>query len=205
MATTSSPRGFQPVNMLGGKPNSHGATLYKIPSAYATAIFNGDLVSFTTTGSTRGSVQRFNETVTATTVTNSGTHLGVFVGCQYTDPSSGQFWTRQYYPGAIAAADIYAHVIDDPDALFKIQANGAIAQTKLGTNATIIQTAVGNTTTGNSGLQIVASTVDSTTTFPVRIVGFSTAPEDAIGDTYTNVIVRLNNHFHRQLTGVAAS
>lgn len=205
MATTLGPYGLRPVKMLGSRPNSHGATLYKIPSNYATAIFNGDPVLMTASGSTRGTVARMNATVTATTVTSSGTWLGVFIGCQYTDPTLGRIVHRQSYPGSIVASDIYAHVIDDPDATFMIQADDTLAQTALGTNAAVIQTAVGNTSTGNSGLCLDASSVDNTSSLPLRIVGFSSVAGDSIGDTYTNVIVRLNTHFHRTATGVAAS
>lgn len=205
MATTSRPRGLQPVKMIGGRNASHGQTLYKIPSNYATAIFNGDPVVMTASGSTRGTIARMNATVTATTITSSGTWLGVFLGCEYTDPTLGYKVWRQYYPGSIVASDIYAHVIDDPDALFEIQADGAVAQTAQGCNAAIIQTAVGNTTTGNSGLQLDASSVENTSTLPLRIVDFVTKPESSIGDAYTDVIVRLNTHFHRTATGVASS
>lgn len=205
MATVSRPRGLQPVKMIAGRATSWGQTLYKIPSNYSVAIFNGDPVVMTASGSTRGTIARMNATGTATTVTSSGTWLGVFVGCQYTDPVSGQPVWRQYYPGSVVASDIYAHVIDDPDALFEIQADGAAAQTTLGTNAAIIQTAVGNTLTGNSGLQLDVSSCESTSTLPLRIVDFVNRPESAIGDTYTDLIVRLNTHFHRTATGVASS
>lgn len=192
--------------MIGGRATSWGHTLYKIPSAYATAIFNGDPVSMTTTGASRGTIGRMNTTVAATTVTSSGTWLGVFIGCEYVDPNSKQPVWRQNYPGSItpASGDIMAHIIDDPDALFEIQADGAIAQTRLGCNAAIIQDVVGNTTTGNSGLKLQASSVESTSTLPLRIVDFVTRPESSIGDTYTDVIVRLNTHFHRTATGVAS-
>lgn len=207
MATTSRPRGLQPVKMIGGRPANWGQTLYKIPDGYATAIFNGDPVVMTASGSTRGTIARMNATATATTITSSGTWLGVFLGCEYVDPTTKQPTWRQYYPGSItpASGSIYAHVIDDPDALFEIQADGALAQTTLGTNAAIIQTAVGNTTTGNSGLQLDASSVESTSSLPLRIVDFVTRPESSIGDTYTDAIVRLNTHFHRTATGVASS
>jgi len=205
MSTTSFPRGLQPVKMLGNKPSSHGFTLFPIPSNYATAIGNGDPVIYVTTGATRGTIARMNATTAATTVTSSGTWLGVFGGCQYTDPTTKQFTTRHYYPGSIVASDIYAMVYDDPDMLFSIQANGVLAQTTQGCNAAVIQTAVTNTTTGNSGLQLQASSIESTSTLPLRIVDFGTAAGSAIGDTYTDVIVRLNTHFHRTATGVASS
>jgi len=206
MATISAPRGFQPVGNAFNSYTTGGFRKYKIASNETYAIGNGDPVVMLTTGSTRGTIQRFNTTVAATTVTSSGTFLGVFAGCEYTDPNTGQKVFNHYYPGAIVASDIFATVYDDPDQIFSIQANGAVAQTALGCNFSIIQTAVTNTITKNSGLQVQASSNAATTTLPVRLVDFDVKPGlNSIGDAYTDLLVRFNNHFHRQLTGVAAS
>ena len=206
MATISAPRGFQPVGNAFNSYTTGGFRKYKIASNETYAIGNGDPVVMLTTGSARGTIQRFNTTVAATTITSSGTFLGVFAGCEYTDPATGQKVFNQYYPGAIVASDIYANVYDDPDQIFSLQADGAVAQTSLGCNFAIIQTAVTNTVTKNSGLQLDASSNAATTTLPVRVVDFDVKPGfNTIGDAYTDVLVRFNNHFHRQLTGVAAS
>lgn len=205
MATTSSPYGLQPVNLLGGQPFAGSTRLYAIPSGYATAIQYGDPVVFTTTGSNRGTIARFNTTTAATTVTASATILGVFVGVTYTDPVLGKTF-RQNYTGGIVASDLQAYVVDDPDALFQVQANGSLAQTALGCNASIIQTVAGSTGVNTvSGVGLVASSVAATATLPLRIVDFVNGPNSAIGDAFTDVIVRINTHFHRQTTGVAAS
>ena len=201
MGTTNSPYGLRPVNILGGQPSSQAGRWYPVTSAETTAIFSGDPVVFITTSTGRGTIRRMNTTVAATTVTSSGTWLGVFGGCEYTDPNTGQLLQRQYYPGSITASDIRAFIYDDPDQLFAIRADGSVAQTKQGCNAAVIQTAVGNTLTGNSGLSLQASSLDSTSTLPVRIYDFIST----VGDSYTDVLVRLNTHFHRQATGVAAS
>jgi hypothetical protein len=208
MATTLTPNGLQPAYRLGsGSPSVLGFSLYKIYNGETYAIFNGDPVKFIASSTGRGHVQTMNTTLTATTVTSSGVCLGVFGGCQYTDPVSGKWLQRHYYPGAItsAADDIYAMVYDDPDLVFKIQADGAVPATAMGTNASIIQTAVGSTATGNSGKALQASSIATTSTLPLRIVGFVNDGRNSVNDTYTNCYVRLNTHFHRQATGVAAS
>ncbi len=204
MASTSVPYGLKPVNLLGGQSFAGSTRLYKIPSGYAVNIFNGDPVIITSTGATRGTVARFNATTTATTVTAAVTAVGVFVGCSYTDPTLGLVF-RQYWPTGTVAADAQAYVVDDPDALFQVQADGAMAQTTLGTNVSLIQTAVGNTATGNSGVGVQASSAATTATLPIRVVDFVNAPGSAIGDAKTDLIVRINTHFHRTATGVAAS
>ena len=205
MATTSAPRGFQPVVSLTA-PYSGGFRKYIIKSADAYAIGNGDLVSIVSTGSSRGYAQRMNTTLTATTVTSSGTFVGVLTGCEYTDSVSGQILRKQFYPGGITASDIYSYVADNPYELFSIQANGVVPQTAIGCNFSVIQTAVTNTTTGNSGLQLKYDSLATTTTLPVRLVAFDIKPGfNSIGDAYGDCIVRINNHFHTTLTGTAAT
>lgn len=205
MASTSSPYGLQPINLLGGQGFAGSTRLYSIPSGYATAIQAGDPVVFTTSGSTRGTIARFNTTTAATTVTAAATILGVFVGVTYTDPVLGKTF-RQNYTGGIVAADLQAYVVDDPDALFQIQANGSLGQVALGANASLIQTVAGSTGINNvSGVGLQASSVAATASLPLRIVDFVSGPTSAIGDAFTDVIVRINTHFHRQTTGVAAS
>ena len=51
--------------------------------------------------------------------------IGVFNGCFYTDPTTKKPTLRTYYPGSIAASDITAFVVDDPDAVFLIDADAA--------------------------------------------------------------------------------
>lgn len=205
MSATSKPRGLVPLRKLGSAPVSHGITHYPIPSGYATEIGNGDPVVYVTSGSTRGTVARMNATVAATTITASGTWLGVLLGCSYTDPNSNQPVHRQHYPGGIVASDIIAHVCDDPDMLFLLQADGSLGQVAQGCNAAIIQTAVTNSVNGNSGLQLDASSIESTATLPLRIVDFWSGNGSAVGDAFTDMVVRLNTHFHRSTTGVASS
>jgi hypothetical protein len=170
------------------------------------AIFNGDPVKLIASSTGRGHIQTLNTTLTATTVTSSGTPIGVFNGCEYTG-SDGKWLQRHFYSGDITSSkdDIYAFVHDDPDLVYRIIADDTLPATALGCNAALIQTAVGNTATGNSGKTLDASSIADTATLPLRIVGFVSDPRSSVGDTYTEVYVRLNTHFHRQTTGVAAS
>jgi hypothetical protein len=194
MAAVLAPYGFRPINLLGGQSYAGSTRLYQIPASYAVNIQYGDAVIITNTGSTRGTLARFNATTTATTATTTGGgfgFVGVFVGCTYTDPTYGLV-NRQTYQANNAATDIRGYVVDDPDALFQMQADGSLAQTTLGTNAAIIQTVAGSNGYFNSGVALQASTVATTNTLPVTIVDFVT-----IGDAFTDVIVRINTHFHR--------
>ena len=194
MAAILAPYGLRPVNLLGGRVYSGSTRMYAIPASYAVNLQFGDAVMITNTGSTRGTLSRFNATTTATTATATGGgfgFVGVFVGCTYTDPTYG-FVARQTYQAGNTATDIKAYVVDDPDALFQMQADGSLAQTALGTNAAIIQAVAGSNGYFNSGVALQASSIATTATLPVTIVDFVT-----IGDAFTDVLVRINTHFHR--------
>ena len=194
MATTSAPYGIRPVNRLGAQSFAGATRLYAIPSGYAVSIQTGDPVIVTNTGSTRGTVARMNATTTATTITSTGGgfgFVGVFMGCTYTDPVFGKIF-RQTYPAGTVASDIQAYVADDPDQVFQIQADEALNQTALGCNASLIQTVAGSSGYVASGLGLDASSIATANTLPLRIVDFVT-----IGDAFTDVLVRINTHFHR--------
>jgi len=200
MAATLAPYGLRPINLLGGQGYAGSTRLYAIPASYAVNIQYGDPVIITNTGSTRGYLARFNATTTATTVTSTGGgfgFVGVFVGCTFTDPTYGKVF-RQNYTSGNTASDIQGYVVDDPDALFQIQADNTLAQTALGCNAALIQTVAGNSGANiNSGVALQASSIATTATLPVRIVDFVNSTTSQIGDAYTDVIVRINTHFHR--------
>lgn len=208
MATTLAPFGLRPVSRISGAAQTLGFRKYPILANYSVAIMNGDPVVLLHTGAGRGRVNRINPTATATTVTNStgttGT-LGVLTGVEYTDPSTGKFLQRPYYPGSINKTDIKAFISDDPFQLYEVQADDTLSYTAIGCNASLIQHVVGNTTTGNSGLALDASSVADTTTLPVKIVGFVEDARNTAGDAYPLVLVRFNQPHHLHLTGTSAS
>jgi hypothetical protein len=199
MATTLAPYGLRPVNLLGGQSYAGSTRLYAISPSYATSIQFGDPVLIINTGSTpaalRGYLGRFNTNTGAGQILSTGGgfgFVGVFVGCTFTDPVYGKVF-RQNYGASNPATDIQAYVVDDPDALFQIQADDTLALTALGCNAALIQTVAGSSGVNiNSGVALDASSIATTNTLPLRIVDFVT-----VGDAYTDVIVRINTHFHR--------
>jgi len=202
MASTNSPYGLRPINLLGGQSFAGSTRLYAILSGYSVAIQYGEPVILFAGGSgVGGVVRRFSATTTATTATNSATLLGVFVGCSYTDPVYGKVF-RQNYPGSITASDLQAYVVDDPDTLFQAQFNGSAAQYYLGSNCGLIQTVAGSTSANiNSGVSLNLSTATDTATLPIRVVDFVNSTTSTVGDSFTDVIVRINTHFMRTTTG----
>lgn len=193
MATSATPMGAEPVGTLSASGSFSGKVRHiKIASAYATNIFYGDFVKLVNTG-----------TVEKDTGTTTATPVGIFLGCSYTDPTSNELTFSQYWPASTAASDAVAYVMDDPDVVFKMQGDGTLAQTTLGNNVAIIQTA-GSTSIGRSKNAVDASTAATTNTLPLRIVEFVDGPSSAVGDAYTDVLCIFNwgMHQYRSATGV---
>ena len=180
MASTAAPYGLRPVNLIGGQPYAGSTRLIKINNAYGSNIFYGQPVSVNASGVV------IAETGT-TTVAATGV-VGVFVGCTYTDPNLKYKVFKQYWPSGTVATDAYAYVVDDPDVVMQAQAGGSITQADLGANIAL-GTSSGDTATGNSTTPLGAS-ASQTATLPLRIVGF--ADNSAIGDAYTDILVKWN-------------
>jgi hypothetical protein len=186
MSATAAPYGLRPVNLIGGQPYAGSTRLIKIASGYASNIFNGDPVYIYSDGTIRKAVV----TTSITTPATSGV-VGVFVGCTYTDPNLNIPVYKQYWPTGTVASDAYAYVVDDPDVVMQVQADGSVAQTALGNNIAL-NTASGDTGTGNSTTSAVYTSPDVTATLPLRIVGFVESTTSTVGDAYTDLLVKWN-------------
>jgi hypothetical protein len=183
MASTATPYGLRPVNLIGGQPYAGSTRLVKINNAYAANIFYGQPVSVNASGVVIADTGTSN--VAATGV------VGVFVGCTYTDPNLKYKIFKQYWPTGTVATDAYAYVVDDPDVVMQIQADDAVAQTDLGANIGF-STFSGDTATGNSETSADVASIATTATLPLRIVGFVDGPESTVGDAYTDILVKWN-------------
>ena len=197
--TVSAPYGLKPVNRQDGLPYAGATTQYGITSV-STAIYNGDVVYINA-----GTISKSGVTDNATTTGNLT--AGVFMGCQYVN-TQGQTVQAQYYPGNAAASSAIAYVVVDPNAAYKVAVTASGSATITGTtvNALGVNLAVrqgtGSTTTGDSGLSVVApSSNGNASTLPVKVIGV--VPATATNATnFTEVIVVLTNP---QLTSAAGS
>jgi len=192
MANKNAPFGLKPVGELGSGYNTSGTTEYSIASGASGNIFSGDLVKMANTG-------------TILVAAAGDQALGVFRGCKYTD-SNGDVIYSAYWPNGTVSSDAVAFVVDDPNALFEVQsaATGSVVQTVVGNNADIVYS-TGSTQTGISAVKISGTT--AATSAQLRIVGFSGDPDNnALGtgtlSTNVNMIVKINEHFYAQTTGV---
>lgn len=182
MANQDASFGLRPVRT---SESSQRQNRYRIASGYATAIYQGDLVAVVT----GGGIERV-------AAGGSGLILGVFNGCSYTDPTTGKPTWSNYYPGSVAAADIIANVIDDPEATFEIQADDAFPVADLFGNFDIVdQSPVGDTKSGTSRMELDVTTGATTATLPLKAIDISQDPENSdVSSANTNVIVKINNH-----------
>jgi hypothetical protein len=199
--TVSGPYGFQPINLIGGQVFAGSTRLFPIASGSGTSIFYGDVVRL----NTGGTLSKVSTTATATDA------VGIFLGCQFTNPTTKQLLQQQYYPASTVASDIQAFVLDDPDALFKVAVTSAgtstisgVTQAAIGQNSALVLTA-GSTTTGDS-LASISATTGAGTALPMRIVGGIPETVNASG-SFTEVIVKFNFgvHTYYSAAGVATA
>ena len=190
--TVSAPYGLKPVNLIGGQVFAGATRLMEIASGYATNIFFGDLVKRISDGT----IEKDAGTATATPV-------GVFMGVQFTNGSTGQVQQQQFYPASqsiVSGTKIFAVVADDPDTLFQAAVVSGtttisgVGITSIGNNASLVQNA-GSTTSGNSAVAILDSTA-TTNTRPIRIIDVVRDTATA-ADNFPEVIVKINATMHQ--------
>ena len=192
MANVSEKFGLRPYRKLDGTPLVGAQNRYTIASGYATAIYQGDLVEPLTSGN----IQKHG-------ANTSDAVVGVFNGCFYTDPTTQKPTFSNHYPGGIAASDITAFVVDDPDAVFLIDADEAFTRADLFRNYSVTNT-TGVTATGISKAQLDVSVSGTAQTFVIQAIDICQDPDNSdTGSANANILVRINNHFYRSGTGIA--
>ena len=187
--------GMRPYRKLDGTPLVGAQNRYTIASSYATAIYQGDLVIV----NTAGNIERYSA---ANAAGLSTAVVGVFNGVFYSDPTTQKPTYLNYYPGGVAASDIQAFVVDDPDAVFLIDADEAFTRADLYKNYAVTNT-TGVTQTGNSKTQLDVSNSGTTVSFVLQAIDICQDPDNS--DTATsnaNILVRINHHQYRSRTGV---
>jgi hypothetical protein len=183
MANKDAAFGMKPVRMIGGAPYTGGQSRYRIAANYGTSIFQGDMVAQVTGGTVE--VHADGGTVPV---------VGVFNGCQYTDPTSGDQVFSNYYPASTNASDIIAFIIDDPDVVYEVQADDTFPVTDLFGNFDIVYTSAGSTSTGISGAELDVTTGATATTLPIKAIDISEDPNNSdTGAANTNVLVVIQN------------
>ena len=164
--TVSAPYGLKPVNLIGGQVFAGSTRQLPIQYGYATSIFYGDFVALAQGFITRQSVS---------TGGGASGMVGIFLGCNYTDPVTKQKRFSQYWPASTLAGDAQAVVCDDPDTVFKavVCSSGTTVASAsipmIGQNYQMINN-TGNVNTGDSANALLYSATLTTNTFPIRVV-----------------------------------
>jgi hypothetical protein len=209
MANALSPYGLRPINLIGGQPYAGAIREIKLSTNNSAAIYNGDIVQLTSAGNPQAiSATPVAIKIPATSADATAGIVGVCVGVRYQNPSAagGQFFYGQYLPANAITngySNVWIRVVDDPDALFIVQAKTAVGSLTngvygaIGKNAPLSFATSGSTATGNSGIALDTGTnwgtLASTSTLAMRIVDINSA---TAADTYPDLIVKFNVGVH---------
>lgn len=201
MANTNRPAGFKPVKHITGAPYNGQANIYEVPAGETIPVFIGDLVVLSNSAPT-SKYPAVEAPVTA--AATSGAFVGSVVGIINTklDPVDGLMTggsisldTPVY---RAASTKTFVLVADSPDLIFEAQADDSVALASIGLNVGVVEgdgsASIGSTTTGASGMQVDASSVNTTSTLPLQIVGFPNRVDNEPAATYNKVLVRINTH-----------
>jgi hypothetical protein len=199
MANANTAYGLRPIGLAGSGVNSTGVTQYEIASDNTNAIYQYGIV----VPLAAGVIDRAGDTAGGTTQA-----LGVLMGVEYQDSVQKKPVFLNYWPGSGSVSvdtnyPVKAFVADNPNQLFKVASdatltNRATALATVFANASLGTSArAGSTDTGSSTSALSVSSVNTTATLPLRIVGIL---DDEANSDYTAagipLIVRLNAHFN---------
>ena len=199
MANINGAFGLRPIAKLGQGSNSTGFTgytPYEIASDNSNRIYQGMPVIPLSTG--------FIDRVGAA-AGGSVSLVGAFMGCEFVSSTTCKVVFSNNWPGSGADSNhpVKAFVADNPNQLFKVASDatltdrataltGVFANASLGTSAR-----TGSTNTGNSNSALSVSSIATTATLPLRIVGIM---DDEANNDFTAagipLIVRINAHFN---------
>tara|TARA_R110001592_G_scaffold60465_1_gene183854 strand:+ start:428 stop:1078 length:651 start_codon:yes stop_codon:yes gene_type:complete len=199
MANQETAYGLRPVGLVGSATNSTGVTQYEIASNNTNAIFQYGIVVPLTAG-----------VIDRAGATNGGTTqaLGVLMGVEYMDATQKKPVFISYWPGSGAVSvdtnhPVKAFVADNPMQVFKVASDASLtdratAQAAVFANASLGTSArTGSTATGSSNSALGVSTINTTATLPLRIVGIS---DDEANSDFASagipMLVRINAHFN---------
>ncbi len=165
MSNQDAPFGLVPYNPSGGTPRKE--VFY---AGTTTSIFRGDIVCIAANGRVH----------TLTTATGDEEMIGV--AANFVDATTA--------PGSTTAQKCWVYT--DPEQRYIVQddGDGAPAWADVGATAAIVAT-TGNTTTGQGKQELDISSLTTTSTKPLKVLGFKTGPSFEVGD-YAKYIVKLN-------------
>jgi len=206
MANQDTAFGLRPIGLNGAGANTTGVTQYEIAAANTNAIYQYSPVIPLAAG-----------VIDIVGNANGGTvpALGVLMGVEYVDSVSKKPVFINYWPGANNVSvdtnfPVKAFVADNPNQLFMVAADGsstdrATALSNIFANASLATATSGSTATGRSTAELDISTVATTATLFMRVVGLTgdsaNLDYDAAG---VNYVVRFNFHHNAPVAASAS-
>lgn len=200
MSATAAPFGLRPIGRLDNG-SLEVFRQYPIASGYATNIAMGDIVQLVD-GGTATTIEKQSGTGDDSTEIDM---VGIFLGCKFTDPNTGQLTFSQLWPASTVASDAMAYVVDDPSVLFAIQADAAPTNVGdiYGKNTLLVQTAP-NTTFKVSRVALDISEISTDAQNPIRIIDYLGGDQgDEKGTSFPILVCKFNYHQHSSTTGSA--
>lgn len=185
MANTDNPFGFRAIRHRNGAPYCGNASLYHVAGTDAQTLAPGDPVKLTGTADTHG--------IPTVTRAAAGDRLvGVFMG---RTPGEGDLIFDDPLNTRPSTVN-YILVIDDPDVVFEVQADGAIAAADIGLNADFV---AADPIEGRSHFELDASTAAATVSLPLKIIRLVRREDNELG-AFAKVEVMINKHAYGHAT-----
>lgn len=223
MANTARVNGFSPVKYLSGAPYNGAANRYAIPTSDTTASYAiGDVV--VSAGGSDANGVPYVKKVPAANASDFKA-LGVIVGISPVDAGvsleGNTLDLNQTYILAGTRTEVrYVYVADDPNLVFEV--SGGVTTTNLTLAKARYNAGIGSIYSGAdqtyainqnatvtdllkpsapfSNVAIVSSTVDTTNTLPVQLLGLVQRVDNEVG-AYERLLCRFNNHEFGVATG----
>ena len=190
--STDAPYGMIQVGVLGQGYNTGGQTMYALNTNNTNAIYAGQPVAIAS-----GAVVAI--AATPTTTYSTSTPVGVASGFRYIDGTTGQLtFANSLVASSMTAAghsSVQVYVWDNPKAIFKIQADAAMAATDVNLNSALVNITANNSLNGQSKMRVDADAA-TTATLAVRVLGLFETPNNAWTSTYPDILVTWNPGVH---------
>lgn len=156
----------------------------------------------------KGSPVKLSGGVITSAGAGGGPLLGVAAGFAWIDPTTKQPQLKNSIPADTSSAGLYdgsdrptAYVVDNPNALFIVQADASVTAGDLGLNFDV--TASGgdvNSVYGTSQYTLDASTRTSAVGTALKLVGLANIVDNNWGDPFPIVVVKLNGPILQQVS-----
>lgn len=177
MSDTSTPFGLRPLYHPSGVLRPEAGTL---ASGLATNVFQGSPVALDTNG----------QIVLAAAGSRA---CGAFQGVEYT-PANGRRVVSNYWPANQVATEIVVYFTRDPDIVYEIQADGAVALSGIGQQYDWSANGSANGNTGTGFSTVSLATASAAANAGLQVLAIGRGIDNAAGDAFTVVQVRISEH-----------